>query len=643
MTEGRTGIRLKILAVLVVVMFAALTTRLWFLQVLATERYRTEAKGNSVRFVKEAAPRGLIFDRNGNRLVENRTEIEVTVDRQKVTGRRREEMLQALSSLLHEPVPTLERRLSDPKYFPFTPVPVAFNVAEEVAFAIGEHPESFPGVDTQTVPGREYPYRDLAAHVLGYVGPISPEEIDLPAFSGYDPNDTLGRAGLEQQYESALRGTKGATKYTVDAQGDNLGELGHFDAESGNDVVTTLDVEIQQIAQDSLELGMQKAQDAGLKATSGAVVVLDPNTGGIVAVASEPTFNPSIYNGGLSGKEERELQLNKRHPPNPPLLNRAMAGEYPPGSTLKTFIALAALKEGMASFGSALPCDGTFKVPGDESGTVFHNWTTANLGPMNVQRALIYSCDTVFYQFGYDFWTKYHHDNGDNGPELLQRDLRAFGFGRASGIDLPFQEAGLVPDQEWKNATFEEDPRNFCANNWCPGDYILMSIGQGDMKVTPLQLGAAYSAIANGGKLCEPHLGLQIQKPGGHEIVEEVKPECSALKGFSSQQLNYVENALRQVPTSGTAAPAFVGFPFNQVSIAGKTGTAEVTGQHQPDSWFAAIAKGQEKGQSEQYVVVAIVERGGHGAETAAPIVRQVIEGIFGLHRSAFRLGAEND
>lgn len=668
MTEGRMGLRIKILAGLVVVMFSALTVRLWFLQVMATETFREKAANNYVRLVKVPAPRGEILDAQGNVLVNNAQSIDVTLNRQTI-GDRMDQVLAKLSPIVKVPVAELKRRVDDPAYYPYTPVPVVFGVSKEEAFAIEEHPRIFPGVEALEVASRGFPYKDLAPHLLGYIGALRDTQIDEPQFENYDRNDIVGQAGLEEQYESDLQGTKGVKKFRIDAQGENLGKIGEEQpGVPGNNLVLTLDAEAQTIAQDSLSQGIQKAQANGFPATAGSVVVMDPQTGGIVALANLPAFDPRVFLGGLSSQDALQLGLSPCSDEDPdtgellrecraprmkesPLLNRAMDGQFPPGSTIKPFVGLAALKSLGATYNSSLPCDATYRVPEDRSGTVFHNWTNQDLGYMNISEALIQSCDTVFYQFGYDFWTKYWCGETCRRPELFQKDLGDFGFGEYPKVDFPSASKGLVPTDAWKYETFacqttdagpcpegttKDTPENLCSIRICPGDLIQMAIGQGDLRVTPLQMAMAYSAIANGGTLCQPHFGKQIQSPD-EDVVREIQPDCNRTIPYSASQIEYIRRALEQVPTQGTAQPAFVGFPTSQVSVAGKTGTAEVVAQgSQTDSWFGAITKGDIKGESKEYVVVVMIEQAGHGAETAAPIARQIVEGLYGLRSSGF-------
>ncbi|MEX0992193.1 MAG: penicillin-binding protein 2 [Actinomycetota bacterium] len=648
-TDGKAGSRLKVLAGLVVLMFAALTVRLWFLQVLASEKYLTEASENAIRFVDQPAPRGSILDRNGEPLVENRTALQVEVNRQELP-QDRAPVIRSLSRVLGVSQEALTRRIDDKRYYPFAPVPIAFDVDQKVRWAIAEHSEAFRGVDVQEVPAREYPQGDIAEHVVGYIGRLLDSQIEDPKFDGYDPNDTVGQGGLESFYEEDLRGDKGKLKLQVNAAGEVIKEIGSEPSVPGNDLVLALDAEIQAAAEEHLEQGMERARDAGFKATSGTAVVLDPNTGGIVAIASVPGFDPTIYDDGLNEREQKLLEIGEKRPRDARLLNRATSGEYPPGSTFKPFVGLAALREGIAAQGSQFDCDAVYSVPKDPT-TTFRNWAPVNMGPMTIAQALPPSCDTVFYELGYQFWSKYYKEEGVRGPEVMQRALADLGFGTFTGIDLPTGSPGLIPTEQWKNETFsrefggpyQDNQRHYCDIHFCPGDYILMGIGQGNVRVTPLQLALAYGAIQTG-RLCEPRLALRTQEPGEGKTVREVASRCHELKGFSETDLKYVRSALNGVVQgNGTAAGAFAGFPFGQVSVGGKTGTAEIAGQAQDNSWFAAVTRGTVKGETEDYVVVVMVERGGHGAETAAPITRQIIETIYGLDVSKFHLGAAAD
>jgi penicillin-binding protein 2 len=635
MTDGRLGTRLTVLAAAIAFFFAALTTRLWFLQVLAAEKYRADAQDNRVQLIPIPAPRGQILDRNGEPLVTNRPSTVLMVDRRLV--RNEEALLFRLSSLLDVPVRELAERLHDPDYLPYQPVPIWLDVPQPVAFYIGEHREDFPGVTYETVGIRDYSHGRLAPHLLGHLGEISPPELKDPSFSDYLPGQEVGRGGLEEQYERFLRGEDGWLKLEVDASGKVLQVLGRQEPIPGNDLVSALDSEIQQLAEDTVEEAVQAARvsvstELGyVKATAGAVVVLDPNTGGVLAMASYPTYDPRIYQDELTERENRSLRSEAK---NFPLLNRAIAGAYPPASTFKPFVASAALKAGFAAQNGFYDCPPTFQVPGDPT-TVFHNWTSVHRGTISLAESLVQSCDTVYYDFGFRFYLE-REDRGD----LMQQHLRRWGFGRPTGIDLPGEGDGRVPDRRWKEAVHEEEPALYPEPVWLPGDNINMSVGQGDMLVTPLQLANAFAAIANGGRLYRPQLGMEIRRPDGG-LVRRMEPEVRGRVPAKRSTLAFLRNALTGVVSSpsGTATSAFSGFPLSEHPVAGKTGTAEVVvdGQDTLHSWFAAMAPAHDP----EYVVVAIVEEGGHGSEVAAPIVRRVLEGLLDLTPGEFQISGE--
>jgi penicillin-binding protein 2 len=445
--------------------------------------------------------------------------------------------------------------------------------------------------------------------------------------------------GVEATYERFLRGTEGVVKYRVNSAGQNLGPIGDQPPIRGHDVVLTIDTKAQRIAEESLDLGLQYAhgiydEDSGrdLAASGGAVVVMDPATGAIKALASAPSFDPSLFVRGMSSDEyERRFGAAKSYP----LLDRAIQGLYPPGSTYKPFVLLSALRRGIVSTTDYYPCPPSWAVPEDPLHEVFHNWTTVNLGSISLAQALYDSCDTVFYPIGYEYWRRYYPPT-DPPVEQIQRDLQAFGFGRLTDVDLPFEQQGRVPDAEWKSAIHKQYPKSFPDGQWFPGDFVNMSIGQGDTLVTPLQLAAAYSAIQNGGRACPPHVFDRTQEADGL-VLRSWHARCRRIP-FLQAQIEYVRQALTQVPIQGTAASAFIGFPLSEVQVAGKTGTAQVFGQ-QDYSWFAAMTEAQGR----EYVVVALVEQGGHGSSTAAPIVRRVIEGLYGLTNTQFIYGGVTD
>jgi penicillin-binding protein 2 len=650
-TEPTTGFRVKMLAALVLAMFAALTARLWFLQVLAAEQYRADAANNAVRLIETPAPRGVIKDVTGKKLVVNRASQVLTIDREQL-GSETERVLLELSELLGVPADELGARLDDPNYYLFSPIPVAIDVPQRVTWYVKEHARRFPGVDVQQVPIRSYPYGSLAAHVLGYLGQINEEELDDPAFADHEPGDLIGKSGVESVYERDLSGTEGLVKYRVNSLGRNLGLIGTQRPVPGNDVWLTIDADIQELAAESLRAGIEHARtvfddDSGkyLAANAGAVIVLDPQDGAIEAMVSDPSFSPTLFTEPIP---EREYKRRFGPARGSPLLNRSIAGQYPPGSTYKPFVAASGLHREIVTTDRYYPCPGSWIAPYDDSDPqavqyLFNNWTSADLGSMTMAEALAKSCDTVFYPMGYEYWDAFYVNdeekaNGVVSREPLQRDLESFGFGRDTRVDLPFEADGRVPDAEWKQAIHREYPDSFPEGEWFPGDFILMTIGQGDTLVTPLQLATAYGTLQNGGKLCVPHVLKRVVTPDD-DVVRSYRPNCRRGVPMDASTVEYVRNALTgTVQAGGTAGGAFAGFPFGEVWVAGKTGTAEVDPK-QDYSWFAAMTAAG----GEEHVIVVLVEQGGHGSTTAAPIARHIIEGLYGLEFSQFTEVAGTD
>ncbi len=627
MTEGRTGARLKVLAVLCAFMFAALGTRLWFVQVLAQEEAEREATANSTRTQSIPAPRGRILDSSGVVLARSRASLVVTVNRvelpQDATGE-----IARLADVLGFSVKHLTELINTNRYYSFTPVPVAFDVPKRTYFYLGEHRSEFPGVNIQEQTIRDYLHGEVAAHLIGYVGPVSQEQLSDPRYQGDAPDDIVGKAGVEVAYEQYLRGAKGSILYQVDSAGRNLGAIGHTPAVAGDDVQLTVDAKVQQLAEESLDTGIKAARSFGLKANAGAVIVMDPNTDAVLAMASNPTFNPNVFATGNS-REIRKL-FPKQTPKDPcpngcPIFDRAIQARYPPGSTFKPFIAMSSLKEGYAYMSgpkSAIPCPASYTIPGNEDLPPKENWEPVNHGYIPLSEALVISCDTVFYQLGWRNWVDwYNHGEHDK----LQNDIRSFGFGRPTGLDIAGEKSGLIPDAAFKREHYANSPVK-TDQNWQPGDFINMSIGQGDVAVTPMQLAVAYSALANGGTVYRPHVVEKVETADG-QVVLASKPVVNGHLPFTKKEMDYVRRALMGVVgPEGTASGAFLTFPRGRIPVAAKTGTAEVN-PFEPYSWFAAMAPAN----APQYVVVAIVEQGGHGSQSAAPIVRRILDGLFDL------------
>jgi penicillin-binding protein 2 len=656
-TENRAGTRLKILVFLVLSMFAALTARLWFLQVLAAEKSKEAASNNGTRLVDVPATRGTIYDANGEVLVGSRESLVLMLNDQLV-GDRREEVLFQLSKLLDEPAADLGQRLDDglKQNYPYTPIPIATNVPKRVALYIEERgDEEFPGVSVVEQPIRTYPLGYAGAHVFGYLGQISEEELKSPAFADYDPGDVVGVAGVESVYEQYLAGTDGVDKFRVNSLGENLGQIGGQAPVPGDNVYLTIDADTQRLAEESLRLGIRDARatfdtssNRTLKADAGAVVVMNPDTGAIEAMASYPGFQPTAFVHGMTNSQFQRRFVDTDVSP---LVNRAISGQYPPGSTYKPWIALSSLatrREGgapgdnIASLNRSYGCPPVYVTPYDTNDPnatqyPFHNWTTVNLGFMSLAKALAVSCDTVFYPMGYEYWKLFYPYAGPDGQqgtdddvfrEPLQGNLNRIGFGRLTNVDLPGEQEGRVPTAEWKRDIHAANPDAFPYGDWVPGDFINMSIGQGDTLVTPLQMASAYSGLMSAdGRVCVPHVLDRIIDPNAGTLVRRYGPRCGHRLPFDAQDLAYVRQALEgTVRPGGTAGTAFAGFPFSQVDVAGKTGTAQVYNK-QDFSWFASMVQSQ----GERHVIVVLVEQGGHGSTTSAPIARHITEGLYGI------------
>jgi penicillin-binding protein 2 len=620
--------RLRVLALLIALMFVALSTRLWFLQVLAAQGFEKDAKNNSVRFEYTDPLRGQIYDANDRELVKNTESLEVRITPSEL-GEDAEAVVLRVAKLTGVEPAEIARDLQSKRYLPTQAIPVAEFVPQPVQWYIGENPDRFPGVEVVDTAVRSYPMGTLAAHILGYIGLIQPDQYEAWKDQGYGLNDIVGQAGVESVYEKFLRGTPGKQKFIVNSDGETIRTLGAIDPVAGDDLHLTLDVRVQRLAEQALLDGMAHARSmhdqngATLKANAGSVVVLDANTGGVVAMVTTPTFDPTWYVHGLTPAQSNYLFRNSKVAPS---VNRAIQAAYTPGSTFKSITGLAAVKEGIASLSGSYECTSSYTKQGDESGTVFNNWTTANLGYMSVGHALVISCDTVFDAFGGAFYDKYVQNALGQNSDLLARDLREWGFGQPTGIDLPAERTGLVPDPAWASTALDASGRKLFPYGWVPGGDILTMIGSGYVQVTPLQLARAYAAIANGGHLCRPHIVDQIVAADG-SVAKRVDGKCGQTVPYTPQQLTYVRDALRGVVgTGGTAACAFSGFPTSQIAVAGKTGTAERP-PAQDTSWFAAMV-GPDPTHPD-YVVLTSVEQGGFGASTAAPITRRVIDALY--------------
>jgi penicillin-binding protein 2 len=657
--------RLFVLYLLVAAMLVGLGGRLWYLQVLDTTHYKQLADANQTRQVVVPAVRGQILDDQGQPLVRNQTSLVVSVN-MTTLGQLSDggvSVLHRLAPMLGIPYKTLADKVrlctkgvQAPCWTgsPYQPIPVDQTVSMRTALQIMEEPKVFPGVTAQVQPVVQYQTPDGAnpAQALGYLQPITQQEMakDHIPETGFASDDLVGQAGLEAQYNTALTGTPGTETVSVNAAGGVTGTLAVKPPVTGDTLVTSLNAQVQAVAQNALADAIARSQAAGNSVNQGAAVV-ETTTGRIVAMASYPDYNPSVWINGITQKEFNYLFGASS---GTPVINWATQGQYAPGSTFKVVSTAAAVANGF-------PLDGLYACPASISidGQTFINDGNPGEGDMTFQEALIQSCDTVYYNIGYQMWQT--DDNAANfvaNPKApvqkMQKMDLDWGFGQYTGIDLPEESTGTIPTRQWLYYMWKDNAHT--GENWCkygkangsyvqqieyqdcqsgyqwePGQAAIAAIGQGYDTVTPLQLANAYVALANGGTLYAPKIGEALISPSG-QVVQRINPTVIRHVPASSDTLAYIRNALQGVVTQGTAAGAFGGFPLNQVCVAGKTGTAQILGKV-ATSVFASFAPCQDP----QYVVVVMLPDSGYGADAAAPAVRQIWDGIYGLegHKAA--------
>ena len=636
------------LSVIVAVLFLALSSRLWYLQVLAGDRYGDLAEGNRVRQVVIEAPRGRILDRDGKVLVRNRAAWAVTVKPSELGDRRA--VLGRLARVLGTTRAKLEARLADYTGSPLRGIPVAEDVPMEQLFYLTEHAERFPGVAPEVLALREYPFGTTAAHVLGYVGEISPDELKQKRFRGYRAGDIVGKAGVELTYDKWLRGRNGVQDLEVNAAGEVVRSLGGRPPVPGKDLRLAVDLELQRTAERALAEGMRAARalpdrerGGTYPAPAAAAVVLKPDDGSLLALASLPQYDPRRFVGGISRRDFARYSGD----PGKPLLQRAVQSAYPPGSTWKPFTALAGLRSGVITPSTTYNCPGSFTL----GNYTKRDWTPRGHGTVALSDSLRLSCDVYYYNLGAQFGAeeRAQEDRGEKVDEKMQATARGFGFGRQPDLDLPYGAEGTVPTREWRKRFWERNKKQYCAGSsavyrdlcregwrWQGGDNLNIAIGQGDLQVSPLQLALGYAAVANGGTVYRPHVGEAVLDPVSGRAVRTVAPRVEGVARVPGGALAAVAQALATVPTGGTATSAFAGFPLDRFPVAGKTGTADLPPKA-PFAWFASFAPASNP----QYVVVVMVEEGGHGGESAAPVARAIYQKLFGLPVAPVAAGAD--
>ena len=659
--------RMRVLAIIGLSMFAALTARLWYLQVMVSEQAVATARSNITRVISVPAPRGRILDINGRVMVGNRTTTVLTMNRHELdeAAFTDDEVRLLLTEIAIEinrsgqlmKVADVERALGDPSYGRYDDVPIAYDVDSELLVFFGERPDRFPGVRVAESTVRSYLYGDLASHVLGWVGPVNDVELIQrrpPAGKEYQLRDRIGKAGVELMFENDLRGVAGRKVVEVDRLGEIVRERDDLflPPVPGDDIILSLDVDVQHLVERELERSIYLARSRepdqnpddpsrllpAYDAPGGAVVLLDPMVGSVVAMASYPSYDPNESIGGFSVDQWAELN----DPANDlPMFNRAIQGEYAPGSTFKLFTAHAAWHEGVFGVGAVPAADVEWDDPGSyvlracgdidptepPPGCRYRNAGEKQYDRVDLTRSLTVSSDVYYYRIGESVYTNPGHPD-----TAIQDAATAYGLGLESGITLPFEQDGYLPTPANRRLRHEENPVAFPEWGWSTGDNVITAIGQGEVLVTPLQLANAFATFANGGVRFAPNVVDRVVSRDG-TTVRVFGPRALSTVDIRPGFLDRVLRGLAGVTADeeGTAYWAFnseatdgVYFPLEKFPVAGKTGTAEVRGKADT-SIFAAFGPVE----APTHTLVAILEESGFGSSVAAPLAARVLEKVF--------------
>jgi penicillin-binding protein 2 len=585
--------RVTILGYVVIAIIGVLVMRLAWMQILQGPQYKQIADENRIRRITAQAPRGIIYDRNGAALADNRPSFALSIIPNEYTNP--QDATPLLSGITGLSPEEIERMIKQGGEFPYTPVRLKRDIDQALVAKVQERNYSLPGVIIEALPVRYYPYKELAAHLLGYVGRIAEDEYTARKDQGYHPNDLVGKDGLEREWENLLRGTNGGREVEVNAVGDEIRPIGDRAGLPGKALGLTIDANLQKAAEEALNAQVSTSRKIGEPAKGGAVVVLNVKNGAVLAWASNPSFDPNMFAGGISAKDWNALITN----PNNPLTNRVIQNSYPPGSVFKIVTAAAALDRGVTTPEEIIEDKGVYIL----NGWKFYGWKKEGLGPMGVVDALGFSSDPYFYEMGRRL-----------GADTLASYALTFGLGNKSGVKLAGEESGFVPTEEWKRKTYGED--------WYPGETLIAAIGQGYYLATPMQQALLLMAVANRGIVYRPMLVDRIYNPDG-TLAETMEAEVLRRVYLRTEIWESIRHGLENVVSKGSAAIPLQGIGR---SVAGKTGSAE-TGRGTTHSWFACYAPADNP----EIVVAALVEEGGDGSVAAAPVVRKVLEAYFGI------------
>ncbi len=611
-SPSRPVVRLRVVGVTVAALFSLMFVRLWYLQVLDSSSYTQTVASNAVRDVKISPPRGLILARRGQILVGNAVSEDVTLSR--AAAEQHPGVVGRLAALLQMTPAQVQAQLNNPQFSIYRPVPIMQNAPLADILYIREHSSEFPGVSAQGQTHRVYPEGDTAAHVLGYVGQINAAELKNLKGQGYQLGDQIGQSGLEMSYQRWLQGQPGVQQLEVNAQGQVVGSLGETPPTPGDDIVLNMDLGLQKELDKALAAEIAKLHTQGEPAPSGAAVVMDPNNGHVLAMASYPTYNPSLWVGGISYSAYAALTSPSSHYP---LINRAIDGLYTPGSTFKLATATAALQTGIITPNTPYTDTGRFTIPQPCYGKCsFHNAGYEALGTITLPMAIAASDDVFFYNLGYQFWIH----RAQYGQSAIQDVANQYGFGELTGIDLPGEVQGRVDSPLIRKQLHALYPKAYPNDTWYAGDNLEMAFGQGGTVLTPIELATAYSTFANGGTRYAPQMVGAIVSPNG-KVVKRISPVVTGHVNLPPSIRNPILKGFEMETTNplGTGYYSFLGFPFSKFPIAGKTGTASVKGKV-PVGLYAGFAPANNP----KYVAVAVIDQGGYGDTSAALVVRKV-------------------
>jgi penicillin-binding protein 2 len=666
MTKGNMQVRVVSLAVLIAAVFLVLGARLWYLQVLTGQDYTLAARATQHTNIKIPAQRGVIYDRDGEILANNKPGLNVTVIPDEISRDKVRELAEVVSADSESVLARYDAAFDTGSQY--SPILVKENAGRDAVTYVSERTNEFEGVAVNDDWVRSYPEGHLASHILGYTGAITQEELKLDTFKGLDQDAVVGKSGVELSYEEILRGESGRQTYNVDALGrivpedSRVDSMGQFVDKNGNPINVnpsqelpdhvkepvpgknlqlTGDLDVQKVAENELDAAISRTREAGFAGRGGAVVAMDPRNGEILALASRPDFDPQLFVGGVSGSGELATYnqlLDKRS--NEPFTNRAIVGGQPGASTFKIFTGLAGMAAGVIDAytivddNKVLNDAGCWTPSSVVSSPCYRSWRQnspnyqflGNHGPQNFSEAIADSNDIFFYQVADWIWNQTY--DKDWLPHYYER----WGFGRLTGIDLSGETTGRLPTEQGERELYKALHGTAEGAYWSVGDWINLAIGQGDLLVSPIQMATAYSALYNGGTLVTPHVGKEITDQSG-KVVEEISPGPAERVDTNQYQIDTVIRGLEGVTEKkGTAGPVFVD---STLPIIGKSGTGELPAGKDFVNWFVGWSEGRE---DRPLVVVVMIEGGGafeEGSEmTAGPAVRHILEAYYGVEQS---------